>query len=120
VLQHAEFVNGVDLAPPLSKVEVAPSRCGACAQQPLQPPGRCAIKEDLSSSAAACITALSPSGVVPGDGDGVRSDELVFFSGEEFDCFLLSFVWVLFINVEGLFVFPLFSKVLYVNCNPTD
>jgi hypothetical protein len=29
VLQHAEFLNGVDLTPPLSKAEVAPSRCGA-------------------------------------------------------------------------------------------
>jgi hypothetical protein len=90
------------------------------ATQFLQPPGQGAKKE-ARRSAAAIDVATSPNGLVPDDGADSRSVELVIsIGGEGPDCFCKSLVRVLFVNVEGLFVFSIFFEVLDVKCNSTN
>ena len=72
------------------------------------------------SSVAAPYVALSPSGVVLGDGADGRCVELLFFiGGEGSNCVPKFLARVLFVKARGLDVIFLFFGVLDVICIPT-
>ena len=92
--------------------------CMRCSVFNLQ--ARVPMRRPSSSSMAAFIVVLAPSGFVPGGGaDGHHVELFVEHGGEGLNCVPLYFLEVLFVKDKGLVVISFYLEVLDVNCMPT-